>query len=147
MKPIEPTGLPGQRVVLAENQDQYENLIAHTTGEQVYTRWSLDEIERRAILDGAAVELITWTFGQRFQPVYLRVQGVEERSVVSGMSAHTVDLDLDLGDQHVTGNLSLGVSLRRGQDCSLSEVQEHVLRFVLDLGPGSHCLVLLVLVG
>lgn len=82
MKPIEPTGLPGERIVLAKDQSQYENLVAHVADERVYTRWSLDEDERRAILDGAAIELTTWTFGQRFQPVHLRVQGVEERSEV-----------------------------------------------------------------
>ena len=80
MKPVEATGLPGRRIVLAENQDQYKNLVAHMDGERVYTRWSLNETERGAILDGACVEMITWTYGQRFQPVFLRVQGVEERS-------------------------------------------------------------------
>ncbi len=81
MKPIEPTGLPGERVVLAEKQPQYDNLVATVDGDRVYTRWSLDETERRALMDGAGIELITWTFGRQFQPVYLRVQGVEGRTV------------------------------------------------------------------
>ena len=81
MRPIEPTGLPGARIVLAEKQPQYDDLVAHSTGERIYTRWSLDETERRALLGGAAIELITWTYGRKFQPVYLRVQGVEEQTV------------------------------------------------------------------
>ena len=80
MDPVEPDGLPGDRVVLAKDQPQYKDLVATITSECVHTRWSLDESERRAILDGACIELTTWTFGQQFQPVHLRVQGVEEPS-------------------------------------------------------------------
>ena len=77
MQPVEPTGLPGRRVVLAETQPQYNDLVANISGDIVHTRWSLDGEERRAILDGACIELLTWTFGQPFQPVRLRVQGIE----------------------------------------------------------------------
>ncbi len=79
MRPTEPTGLPGRRVVFAENQPEYQPMPASVDVEGVVrTRWSLDEVERRAILDGACVELAVWTFNQPPQPVYLRVQGVEE---------------------------------------------------------------------
>ena len=81
MDPVEPDGMPGERVVLAKNQDQYKDLVANMTSERVYTRWSLDPTERQAILDGACIELITWTFGQAFQPVHLRVQGIEEPAI------------------------------------------------------------------
>ena len=77
MIPVEPTGLPGIRVVLAESQEQYENLVAHISGDIVHTRWSLNEVERRAVIDGACIELLTWTFRQPFQPIRLRVQGIE----------------------------------------------------------------------
>ncbi len=93
MKPVEPTGLPGTRIVLAEKQDQYADLVANSTGERVYTRWSLDEQEREAVRDGACVELITWTFGQRFQPVYLSVQGVEGPSFISDEEGRRADLE------------------------------------------------------
>ena len=80
MQPIEPTGLPGRRVVLAKTQPQYNDLVAMQDSEGVvYTRWQLDENERRAILDGACVELITWTFNKPFSPTRLRIQGIEER--------------------------------------------------------------------
>ncbi len=93
MRPTEPTGLPGTRIVLAKNQSQYESLVAHTTGEHVYTRWELDENDKKAILDGACVELITWTYGQLFQPIHLRVQGVEEPSPISDEGGRRDDLE------------------------------------------------------
>ncbi len=81
MDPVKPDGMPGRRVVLAKTQPQYADLVANMTADKVHTRWSLDVDERKAILDGACIELITWTYGQPFQPVYLRVQGVEEPAV------------------------------------------------------------------
>jgi len=81
MKPIDPEGMPGRRVVLGEAQPEYEDLVAMVTDERAHTRWELSDEEREAIAGGASIELITWTFGQPFQPVYLRVQGVEEEAV------------------------------------------------------------------
>ncbi len=79
MDPIEPDGLPGKRVVLAETQPQYNDLVANVMGDgTTYTRWSLSPYERAAIMDGANIELITSTYGQPFQPVRLRVQGIEQ---------------------------------------------------------------------
>lgn len=79
MKPTDPQGLPGRRTDWAKNQSQYETLPSHTTpAGVVWSRWQLTEDERRAILDGACVELGQWTFGQSLQPVYLRIQGIEE---------------------------------------------------------------------
>ncbi len=80
MQPVEPTGLPGMRIVLAKTQPQYKDLVARKDREGVvYTRWQLDEDERGAILDGACIELITWTFNQPFSPIHLRIQGIEKR--------------------------------------------------------------------
>jgi hypothetical protein len=79
MKPVDPTGLPGEPATFAEQQAQYDNLPAMRTPDgQVWSRWSLSEDERRAILGGANIELGVWTFHRALQPVYLRVQGVEE---------------------------------------------------------------------
>jgi len=81
MQPVDPVGLPGRRVDYAENQKQYETLPSNQEADgKVWSRWSLSLDERRAILNGACIELTMWTFGQPLQPVHLRVQGVEERA-------------------------------------------------------------------
>ena len=85
MKPTDPEGLPGQRVDYAASQDQYETLLSNRVSDaegKVWSRWELSADERRAILDGACIELAMWTFGAPLQPVYLRVQGVEEAAVM-----------------------------------------------------------------
>lgn len=63
----------------AEEQESYENLPAVIDEVGVtWTRWELSGEERRAIVDGAGIELLLWTFGLPLQPVYMRVEGVEE---------------------------------------------------------------------
>lgn len=88
MKPTDPDGLPGRRTDWAEHQHQYATLPSHTTEEGVvWSRWQLTENERRAILDGACVELGQWTFGHSLQPVVLLVQGVNEPYIASSPPA------------------------------------------------------------
>lgn len=90
MKPVEPHQQPGgRRVVFAADQPQYDPLPAVIDSEGViHTRWQLSADERRAVLDGSCLELMVWTFGQALQPVYLRIEGVEE-PVVSESEAPT----------------------------------------------------------
>ena len=78
MKPTNPDGLPGSQEIFAKDQPEYNPLPATVDGDKVWSRWSLTEVERRAILDGACVELAVYTFGQKLQPLYMRIQGVEE---------------------------------------------------------------------
>ncbi len=66
------------RTLWAEHQTQYETLPSITGPEgEVRARWRLTEDERRAILDGANIELAIWTFGSPLQPHNLKVQGME----------------------------------------------------------------------
>ena len=68
-------------IVFAEHQPQYESLPAVLVEPGVvWTRWQLSEDERRAIMDGARIELWVWTFGKALQPVMLAVEGVQDNS-------------------------------------------------------------------
>lgn len=79
MKPIEVTGIDGRSITYGANQSEYEPLPAVVQSDgTIWTRWQLSPEERRAILDGAAIELSVMTFGQPIQPLYMRVQGIEE---------------------------------------------------------------------
>jgi len=88
---MEPIEIPddemrgGERVVFAADQPEYRPLPAlrYPFYGTVRTRWRLSENERRAILDGANVELSIVTFGAPLQPVVLSVQGVEPSEVTS----------------------------------------------------------------
>ena len=62
-------------IVLAESQNQYENLQAVEAEPGVlWTRWELTEEERAAVAAGARIDMFTHTFGQPFQPVNFRVE-------------------------------------------------------------------------
>ena len=66
------------RKVWAVSQPQYEPLPSLTGPDGVvFSRWSLTMDERRAIGDGANVELRIWTYGQPLQPHRLDIQGVD----------------------------------------------------------------------
>jgi len=66
-------------ITFAEHQPEYQPLPAvEVEPGCVWTRWTLSETERRAIMDGARVELFVWTFGRPLQPVALRVEGAAE---------------------------------------------------------------------
>ncbi|KKN39260.1 hypothetical protein LCGC14_0745430 [marine sediment metagenome] len=81
MEPVEPTDAPGRKVVFAAEQADYLPLVAHfTDGGTVLTRWRPNENERRAIMDGACIDLEVMTFGQPLQPLHVTVQGVNEPS-------------------------------------------------------------------
>lgn len=66
-----------RRVVFGADQPEYRPLPALLSGEGIVTtRWQPTEIERRAILDGASVDVETLTFGAALQPMRVWVQGV-----------------------------------------------------------------------
>jgi len=68
-------------IVFAKYQPEYEPLPAvQVEPGLVWTKWQLSGAERRAIMDGARVELFVWTFGQPLQPVALKIEGVEEEA-------------------------------------------------------------------
>ena len=75
MQPTTPDGLPGRTVVFAKDQPQYAPLPSTIDGDTVWSRWQLTEGERKAILDGACIELGLMTFGKPLQPILLQVQG------------------------------------------------------------------------
>ncbi len=79
MKPTNPDGLPGKKIVFAENQPEYIPLpsTVEDAGE-VWSRWELTDEERAAVVAGACIELRVSTFGHSLQPLYMRVQGVEK---------------------------------------------------------------------
>lgn len=79
MNPIAPNVEGRQTVMLGESQPEYETLPAAVMEDGLlYTKWELTEVERKALADGAPVELWVWTFGKPFQPVALTVEGVVE---------------------------------------------------------------------
>ena len=84
MKPVEPIrcGDGMTRVVFGAGQPQYNPLpalVLDTPERHVVSRWQFTEDERRAILDGACLELSQMTFGEPIQPVHLSIEGVGER--------------------------------------------------------------------
>lgn len=78
MIPVMPDDREGSPVIMAADQPQYLPLPAHYYGGRVITRWQLNENERRAILDGACIDLTLVTFGQPLQPIMISVQGVTD---------------------------------------------------------------------
>lgn len=67
------------RVTFAADQPEYLPLpaLVHAGADRrVLTRWRPSEDERRAIMDGAAIELAQLTFGHPLQPLLVGVQGV-----------------------------------------------------------------------
>ncbi|MGE0227778.1 MAG: hypothetical protein AB7I38_11065 [Dehalococcoidia bacterium] len=70
---------PYELLLIGANQPEYEPLPAvmfpGPEGRMV-TRWRPSLDERRAIMDGACVELAVMTFNEPLQPVLLGVQGV-----------------------------------------------------------------------
>lgn len=81
MNPIEipdaevPAGY--QRVRWAEGQDEYNTLPAivgeSSDGIETRHRWTFSEDERRAIAEGADIDVTALTFGGRLQPIKLHV--------------------------------------------------------------------------
>ncbi len=79
MKPIDPTGAPGRATTFGKDQPEFVPLPARVEdGCVVHTRWHLSLDERRAILDGADIDLQLITGGRPLQPIHITVQGVEE---------------------------------------------------------------------
>ncbi len=72
------------RVKWAEHQRQYETLpsLLSPNGQETRARWRLTEDERRAIMDGANVELTIWHFGRPLQPHLLIIQGMEQEPII-----------------------------------------------------------------
>lgn len=77
MKPISPV-LPGQNckeTIIAEHQDEYENLPAVILGDgSVITRWHLTFRERLGLLFKGTFYLTVLTFGGRLNPLHLSTE-------------------------------------------------------------------------
>ena len=77
MKPIEPEDVAGQPAVFGRGQPGVEPLPARVTRDGlVYTRWQLSFDERRAILDGACIDLVIFRGRAPLQALSMSVQGV-----------------------------------------------------------------------
>ena len=80
MKAVSPV-VPGhdlKELVLAEHQDQYENLPIVECGEgAVLSRWELSEEEKEFVAKNGYIYLWTWTFGRPFQPVLIEAKEPE----------------------------------------------------------------------
>lgn len=78
MEPIDPPleKAPQMTVRFAESQDEYETLPAAVLSDgRVYSRWSLDDAERRLIAAGAPIELwVSVGKGNPMVPVLLTVE-------------------------------------------------------------------------
>lgn len=71
---------PFVKVVYGADQEEYRPLPAVVLREpegRVITRWQPTEDERRAIMDGACIELCLATFNGPLQPLLVGVQGVQ----------------------------------------------------------------------
>ena len=81
MIPVEPTeGLPGRRVEYAKEQSEYLTLptmLEDGREGRVTSCWSLDEDERKAVAEGAHINLTMLTYGGPLQPVIMVVEGVQ----------------------------------------------------------------------
>lgn len=87
MRPISPVipGFEQHEIVIAKDQDEYENLPALMVGDgQVITRWRLTWRERLTVLFNGDLYLWVWTYGKPLQPVYLEVD--EPNLLVGPMS-------------------------------------------------------------
>lgn len=67
------------RKLWAAHQQQYEPLpsLDGPYDGEVLARWHLSENERRAVLDGADIELRIYTYGHPLQPHWLEIQGTQ----------------------------------------------------------------------
>jgi hypothetical protein len=74
MKPVSPV-IPNENhkeVVVAEHQDEYQNLPAIFLGDgSILTRWQLTEEEKQHVLETGDVYLQMYTFGKPVTPVLL----------------------------------------------------------------------------
>ena len=62
-------------IVLAESQNEYENLHAVEVEPGIlWTRWCFTDEERVLIAAGARLDMFTHTFRRPFQPVNFRVE-------------------------------------------------------------------------
>ena len=67
-----------ERVAWAESQEQYNTLpaVADAARQTTWHRWRFTADERRAIADGANLDLKVLTFGRALQPIMPSIQGV-----------------------------------------------------------------------
>lgn len=80
MKPISPV-VPGKQlkeIVLAEHQDEYQNLpVVECGGGVLLSRWELTDDEKKFIAEHGYLYLWNWTFGQPLQPVVITAEEPE----------------------------------------------------------------------
>lgn len=79
MKPVSPV-IPGenhQEVIVAEHQDEYQNLPSIQLRDGILCRWELSEEEKQIVAETGSIYLQLLTFGQPVQPHLLFVEKPE----------------------------------------------------------------------
>jgi hypothetical protein len=85
MRPVELEPSEGwKNVIIAGRPGLDNNLVAARQGHEFYTLWDLSFAERRAILDGAKVEIWFTQTMPGFNPMSVTVQGVDEARADEG---------------------------------------------------------------
>lgn len=76
MKPVSPVipNLDNPETVIAEHQDQYQNLPALVLNEGIISRWKLSPEEIEMVVKTGDIYLFVWTFGNPLQPVLLQTE-------------------------------------------------------------------------
>lgn len=81
MIPVEPQIEGGRRVVIsASGLPNTNDLVASFVDGAYYTLWAPSFDERKAILDGARIEIWFWRTQPGFNPMQVSVEGVREAS-------------------------------------------------------------------
>ena len=99
MKPISPIipGLEEYEIKIAENQDEYETLVALPVNgppndpEYIVTRWKMTWRERFLAFIHGDIYLSVWTFGRPLQPLMMDAGLPPEFLSNAAMTAAAVD--------------------------------------------------------
>lgn len=86
MRPVEPAGESGGRIMLGQGQQEYEPLPARFTLDaerRMVTHWEPTVEELASIMAGGRIRLTVLTFGHSFLPVILDVVPPPELEVAA----------------------------------------------------------------
>lgn len=79
MKPVSPV-IPGENhneVIVAEDQEEYQNLPSIPMQNGILTRWELNDEEKQIVAKTGSIYVYLMTFGQPIQPILLQVEKPE----------------------------------------------------------------------